>query len=138
MVGLLDEGYFFYLEETDWCYRMQLVGWEVLYDPGHDAIHIGGGSAGRFPGRSRVELYRSRYRYFRKLIGPGAERLLHVGLVSRLAVSLLLLSPLLLLSLGLVRSIRMRVAVYSYLFAWHLMGCPMSWGIEGQDRDPAS
>ena len=32
-VGVLDEDYFFFLEETDWCYRMHKKGWKVFHVP---------------------------------------------------------------------------------------------------------
>ncbi len=129
VAGLLDDGYFFYLEETDWCYRIRLAGWSVVYHPGFDAIHIGGGSAGRFPGPSRVELYRSRYRFFRKLYGRPAEIALHVGLVARLAVSIVGLAAANVATLGLAPRLRRRLATYGYLFGWHLAGRPEGWGI---------
>jgi GT2 family glycosyltransferase len=46
-VGLLDEKFFMYSEEMDWCYRMWQHGWEVWYLPDVEVIHIGGGSADR-------------------------------------------------------------------------------------------
>ena len=32
-VGLLDEDYFLFLEETDWCYRMKRAGWKIYHVP---------------------------------------------------------------------------------------------------------
>jgi len=39
-VGLLDEGYFLYWEDMDWCYRMRRAGWGVFAVPGARAIHL--------------------------------------------------------------------------------------------------
>lgn len=44
-VGLMDEGYFMYAEETDWCYRFHRAGWKNLFFPGAEIIHLGGGSS---------------------------------------------------------------------------------------------
>ena len=44
-VGLLDENYFMYVEETEWFYRMRKQGWSVLYYPVESVIHKGGSSA---------------------------------------------------------------------------------------------
>jgi GT2 family glycosyltransferase len=38
-VGLLDENFFMYAEEIDWCYRMKLAGWKVYYYPEAKIIH---------------------------------------------------------------------------------------------------
>jgi GT2 family glycosyltransferase len=43
-VGLLDEHFFMYCEEVDWCYRFAKAGWKVLFWPGAQVIHVGGGS----------------------------------------------------------------------------------------------
>jgi len=47
-VGLLDEDYFLFSEETDWCYRFHRAGWEVVFFPGAECVHVGGAAhAGR-------------------------------------------------------------------------------------------
>lgn len=38
-VGMMDEGYFLYVEDIDWCYRMHLRGWKVFYVPSARIIH---------------------------------------------------------------------------------------------------
>lgn len=38
-VGLLDEGYYLYVEDIDWCYRMHQRGWQVFYVPTALVIH---------------------------------------------------------------------------------------------------
>jgi GT2 family glycosyltransferase len=45
-VGLLDEDYFLFSEETDWCYRFRQAGWQVLFFPGAECVHVGGASHG--------------------------------------------------------------------------------------------
>jgi N-acetylglucosaminyl-diphospho-decaprenol L-rhamnosyltransferase len=45
-VGLLDEDYFLFSEETDWCYRFRKAGWQVLFFPGARCVHVGGASHG--------------------------------------------------------------------------------------------
>lgn len=65
-VGPLDEGYFMYTEETDWCYRMRQAGWSVGYVPEAKALHWGGQSASAAPERKRSQVYRSKWRFFQK------------------------------------------------------------------------
>ena len=65
-VGLLDEDYFLFLEETDWCYRMKRAGWKIYHVPEAEVYHFQGKSAGTVKKRARVEFYRSRYHFFKK------------------------------------------------------------------------
>jgi len=65
-VGLLDEGYFMYVEEVDLCYRLKRAGWEVWHVPAARVLHYSGQSTKQLPGRMFVELHRSRYRFFHK------------------------------------------------------------------------
>ena len=54
-VGLLDEGYFFYAEETDWCYRAHKLGWRVGYVSAARVTHLRGQTAQRESSRFYVE-----------------------------------------------------------------------------------
>ncbi len=44
-VGSLDEQFFMYGEETDWCYRFKQAGWKVMFTPVCEIIHLGGQSS---------------------------------------------------------------------------------------------
>ena len=89
-VGLLDESYFMYTEEADWCYRMWDSGWKVYYYPGAQIIHLGGESAKKFGGDIRLYLYLSRNKFIRKYHGRVAAFLhrgiIIIGAISRLAI----------------------------------------------------
>jgi GT2 family glycosyltransferase len=45
-VGLADEDFFLFSEEADWCYRFRAAGWQVLFYPGAEFVHVGGASHG--------------------------------------------------------------------------------------------
>ncbi len=128
-IGLLDEGYFFFLEETDWCYRMRQQGWTSFFVPEAKIIHLQGQSAKKHPWRSRVEFYRSRYRFFRKNYGFFSYLILLVGLNIRILLELLFTGLVVLLSLGFWRDGRKRFSRYAALLGWHLMGCPKKMGL---------
>ena len=68
-VGLLDEGYFMYSEETDWCRRFQEAGGKVLLVPAVTVTHLGGGSSRAVPLKTRERMYRSSLRFYRKSYG---------------------------------------------------------------------
>ncbi len=63
-IGGLDEAYFMYSEETDWCWRMREGGWETWFDPGARVVHHGGQSTGQIRDAMIVALYRSKVRFF--------------------------------------------------------------------------
>src|SRR4051794_40310553 len=46
-VGLLDEGYWLYMEDLDWCHRFWDGGWKVFYEPAGVALHVKGASSGK-------------------------------------------------------------------------------------------
>jgi GT2 family glycosyltransferase len=75
-VGGLDEGYFMYAEEVDWCYSMRRHGWQVWYQPEARVIHLGGASSAGRRTRREADLYRSRIRFFRKHYGGRSAQLL--------------------------------------------------------------
>ena len=44
-VGMMDEQFFMYAEEIDWCYRFKKAGWKILFTPNAEIVHLGGASA---------------------------------------------------------------------------------------------
>jgi N-acetylglucosaminyl-diphospho-decaprenol L-rhamnosyltransferase len=71
-VGPLDEDFFLFSEEVDWCYRFRGAGWKVLFFPGAEFVHVGGAAHG---GRLFVENLRGQLRFMAKHRGAReAER----------------------------------------------------------------
>lgn len=79
-VGLLDEEYFMYTEETDWCYRMRRAGWLVFYCAAAQVLHWGSQSSARVPERRRSLVYRSKWLFMRKHRGEAAAAMFRVAL----------------------------------------------------------
>ena len=65
VVGVLDDRYFMYSEDRDWCYRFRKNGWRVVYFPGTKVIHYGGGSSKRAPIKYYAELQKSIHQYWK-------------------------------------------------------------------------
>jgi GT2 family glycosyltransferase/glycosyltransferase involved in cell wall biosynthesis len=65
-VGILDERFFMYWEDADWCWRMWERGWKVVYFPRASVYHYVGGSSNKLPIRSRFEFHKSVYHLFNK------------------------------------------------------------------------
>jgi GT2 family glycosyltransferase len=83
-VGGLDEDFFMFSEETEWCYRFRQAGWSVVFAPVADVVHVGGASHG---GKLFRENVRGHLRFLAKHRGVAyAERartLLRVALAVR-------------------------------------------------------
>lgn len=74
--GLMDEGYFLYYEETDFCFAARRAGWECWYVPEARVMHISGAATGvtvkdRRPNRLPTYWFESRNRYFIKNHGKA-------------------------------------------------------------------
>jgi N-acetylglucosaminyl-diphospho-decaprenol L-rhamnosyltransferase len=92
-VGLLDEGYWLYMEDLDWCHRFWDAGWKVFYEPGAVALHVkGGSSATRRAPKQEIAFHRGMGRFYRRFEAPAANPLLnfavYCGIGAKLAVSL--------------------------------------------------
>lgn len=72
--GPLDEGFFMYSEEVDWCRRMARAGWPSWCVPTATVVHHGGQSTGQDSARMFVALQRSRARYYRLHHSPRFVR----------------------------------------------------------------
>jgi hypothetical protein len=71
-VGLLDEGFFMYSEDTEFCFRLKRAGWRVVYWPEARVRHWGGYSTSQVRDAMGVEALRSTNRLFRKCYGAGS------------------------------------------------------------------
>lgn len=121
-VGLLDERYFFFLEETDWAYQMKRSGWKIYFVPSATIYHAQGKSVkNRTDGR--ILFYRSRYAFFNKWHTRSYPLICLVVFV-RLCVNIFLSAIALLLTLGLKKALYEKLITYCRLFVWHLKGCP--------------
>lgn len=65
-VGLLDENFFMYGEDADWCKRFGMEGWGVVFFPDAEAIHYGGASSANAPVRFYLEMQKADLLYWKK------------------------------------------------------------------------
>ncbi len=92
-VGLLDEGYWLYMEDLDWCHRFWDAGWKVFYEPAGTALHVkGGSSSGRRAPRQEIAFHQGMGRFYRRFDAPSHNPLLnaavYAGIGAKLATSL--------------------------------------------------
>jgi GT2 family glycosyltransferase len=128
-VGLLDEDYFLFLEETDWCYRMRRAGWKVYHVPQAEVYHFQGKSAEQEKKRAKVQYYRSRYHFFKKNRGTWQWFVLLIGLLIKLMLELVLTGIGNLFTLFAIQDWKERFSVYVHLLWWHLKFCPEEMGL---------
>ncbi|MCF6093269.1 glycosyltransferase family 2 protein [Microaerobacter geothermalis] len=65
-VGLLDEEFFMYGEDIDWCYRIKQAGWDIYYYPYTSIVHYKGASSRRKPFKIIYEFHRAMFLFHRK------------------------------------------------------------------------
>jgi len=91
-VGLMDEDYFMYTEETDLCYRLKRAGWRLFWLPGAQVVHFGGQSTKQAAREMFLRLYQSKTLFFRKHYGAFAAFVYKLLLLS-VSLSRVLLTP---------------------------------------------
>lgn len=65
-VGMMDDNFHMYCEEIDWAMRIQAAGWQNYCVPAAEIVHYGGQSTSQIQTKSFLNLWRSRYRLYRK------------------------------------------------------------------------
>lgn len=128
-LGGLDERYFFFFEETDFCIRARQRGWKVVHLPQVEVWHAQGQSVGKMPSAARIEYWRSRYIYFQKHYGRLARGVLHAGLCFRLLMDWLMSGLATGLTLGAATRWRQRWQTQSAIWRWQLSGRPDTMGL---------
>jgi N-acetylglucosaminyl-diphospho-decaprenol L-rhamnosyltransferase len=91
--GLLDDTFFMYGEDLDWCYRIKQRGWKVYYHPEAWVLHYKGATSSRQSYRLIVEFYRAMYLFHRKHYARSTFLLLNwvitAGIIARGGYALL-------------------------------------------------
>jgi GT2 family glycosyltransferase len=131
-VGPMPEDYFFFLEETDWCWRIRDAGWRVVHVPEARVVHVhGAATKKKIPARTRIEYHRSLYHFFRKNRGVGPAAAVVALRVVKALSYVLALAPAALFS----RDGRERWASAAAVLAWHLRGCPARGGLASAGKE---
>ncbi len=96
-VGGLDDAYFMYFEETDWCYRIKKAGGEVHYCPDGTVVHFGGGSFAHYDEHRLFHYHVSLLRFFMQHYGIPSQIALRALLMLRSGIRVLVWSGVLLI-----------------------------------------
>ncbi len=89
-IGGLDEAYFMYSEELDWCRRIKEAGWRVVYHPEARVVHHVGKSSEQAVTARHINFQRAKLRYFLKYHGRAAAGVLRNFLLASYAWELLI------------------------------------------------
>ncbi len=84
-LGGLDESFFMYSEELDWCYRAKRAGWSVVYFPCARVMHYEGKSSEQVAAARDIHFHSSKVRFFQKYHGAWQAALLRVFLLGMFA-----------------------------------------------------
>ncbi|QGQ98466.1 glycosyltransferase family 2 protein [Paenibacillus psychroresistens] len=91
-VGMLDEEFFMYGEDIDWCYRIKQAGWVNYYYPKTQILHLKGASSRRKPVKIVYEFHRAMWLFHRKHYQKNypyiVNGLVYAGIGVKLALSL--------------------------------------------------
>lgn len=122
-IGPLDEAYFLFLEETDWCLRCRRAGYRVVFLPAAKVVHLQGRARDKVRIRARIEYTRSLFTYFRKnkpKSTPVLRALFPVKNLLEFVVQTLCI-------LG--RGVPQRWVETAALIGWQFGACPRKWGL---------
>lgn len=86
-IGMLDERFFMYCEDEDWCWRAKQAGGRVVYHPGLVVHHRKGSSTRTVPIRMAYHWHRSLFLYHRKNIAPRHSTLANAGVYAGIVAS---------------------------------------------------
>jgi GT2 family glycosyltransferase len=125
VVGLLDEEYFFFFEETDWCLSMKRNGFKVMFHPDACIYHLQGQTAKKFSSAAKIEYWKSRYIFFRKHSSLLIRACLVSGVLFKLLLSIMFQIPASFAS----EKHRSRLKINSDILFWHIKGCPDECGL---------
>ena len=91
-VGMLDEEFFMYGEDIDWCYRIKEAGWGIIYNPTVSIIHYKGASSRKKPFKIVYEFHRAMYlfhkKHYAKKYSIFVNGIVYAGIATKLSMEL--------------------------------------------------
>ena len=76
-VGLLDEAFFLYFEEPDFCKRARNAGWKIIFYAEAKIVHLLGQSMSKIKKESQIQHRRSQIYYYQKHLSKFQQNLLN-------------------------------------------------------------
>lgn len=92
-VGMLDEEFFMYGEDIDWCYRIKEAGYKIVYYPKEKIIHYKGCSSKKKKAKTTYEFHRAMILFYRKHYNDKynifVKMLVYLGVALRMILSMI-------------------------------------------------
>ena len=108
---------------------MARCGWKVVITPDIKIPHIGGSSSSEFYSNSRVEFYRSRILYWKKIYPVHIVILLHMWNIPKLILDGVFYLLITVVTLGLNKRLKNKLIDRAIVLTWILLGQPKKWGL---------
>ncbi|MGE5293534.1 MAG: glycosyltransferase family 2 protein [Solirubrobacterales bacterium] len=90
-IGMLDETFWIFGEDIDWCIRAKKAGWKVMYYPDARILHYKGIGCGTNSRKTSYEFYRAMYlfhrKHFAKDCSPITNGLIYIGIFAKALLS---------------------------------------------------
>ena len=129
-VGIFDESFYFYHEETEWCLRINKTKkWKIMFAPEIEISHIGGSSTNKVFAGSRIEFFRSRILLWKKIFSREVYLFLLCFNTLKLFLDFLFYLIMFLLTFGISRVYKRKLIDRVVVISWLAMGRPNSWGL---------
>ncbi|MBL7003851.1 MAG: glycosyltransferase family 2 protein [Gammaproteobacteria bacterium] len=130
--GMMDDDFFFYFEETEWCMRIAKAGWKLLIAPHINITHAGGDSTKSVYYGSRIEFFRSRLLFWHKIFPMHLVIILYLWNIPKLIIDGCFYLIITILTFGLNIRMRNKLTDRVAVLTWLLLGKPKKWGLPGK------
>jgi len=138
-IGMYDEDFYFYFEETEWCVRMKKNGWKVLIAPDIKVQHIGGASTNSVYAGSRIEFFRSRLTFWNKIFPTHLVLILYLWNIPKLLIDCTFYLTTTIATLNLNKRLRRKFIDRITVITWLMLGKPKNWGLPNKcPKHPSS
>lgn len=87
--GMLDERFFMYCEELDWCLRIKRCGWRIVYVPEARVVHHEARSSEQVKAQQHIHFHSSRIAYVHKHMGAVQAEVLRLYLLATFLTQML-------------------------------------------------
>lgn len=128
-IGLLDEDYFLFLEETDWCLKMKKNGYKIFLLPQVEVFHKQGASKKKREAEAKIEYLRSLYVYFKKNRNKAENIFFRFIMPFKFYLEFLIWLFIGLLVLFQIPEVRKRIKILFRINVWHFLFRPEGFGI---------
>jgi len=129
-IGYFDEDFYFYHEDTEWSRRVSLsLKWKLGFCPEIKVRHIGGASSKNLFYQSRIEFYRSRIIFWKKIFNKPQFFIIFTWNFFKLFLDLTFYSLMSLLTFGRINSYNKKVIDRFVVITWIIFGMNKKWGL---------